>query len=196
MRIHEMVGFERKVRSKAEANKLRREGNVPCVLYGGENVVHFSTPMILFRDLVYTPEAAFVNLNVEGTEYKCVLKDVQFHPVSEIILHADFLLLKDDKMLRMEIPVKFTGSAPGIVKGGKLIPKLRKVKVLALPQNMPQNIEVSISGLDLGHSVKIRNLQPKDYEILNNPQVTIASVGIPRALKSAQSKGEEEEVAA
>ncbi len=196
MRVLDMVGYHREATGGATAKRLRKEGMAPCVLYGGQNEnIHFSVPMILFRDLVYTPEAAFVNMDIEGTEYRCILQDIQFHPVSEIILHADFLLLQDDKPVRMEIPVKFYGTSPGLQKGGKLATNLRKLKVEALPANMPSDIEVSIEGLELGQSAKVRNIKQEGFTILNNPSVTVGTITIPRSLRSAQAakKGEGEE---
>lgn len=193
MRTLEFIGYNRTALGKKDAHKLRKEGNVPCVIYGGDENVHFYAPAILFRDLVYTPDAAFVNIDVEGKEYKCILQDVTFHPVSEIIMHADFLLLKEGHPVRMEIPVEFVGKAPGLQQGGKLIAKIRKIRVKAVPASMPSTIKVDISGLDLGKSIKVGALEQKDYEILYNPLVTIASVGIPRALRSTLTKGEEEE---
>jgi len=189
MKTIDLIGYHRKVGGKkSELTKLRAEGNVPCVLYGGEENVHFYTPEILFREIVYTPNVCFVNMDIEGTEYKCILQDVQFHPVSEQILHADFLLLQDGKEVKMDIPVKFVGNSPGVQKGGKLVAKLRKVSVKAIPANMPEFIEVDISGLDLGKSVKVGQLEAKDYTILNHPMVTIGTITVPRALKSAQAK--------
>lgn len=194
MKTIEIVGYHRENLGKTTAKALRLEANVPCVLYGGDKNIHFHAPMILFRDLVYSPEIAFVKLNVEGEIYSCILQDIQFHPVSEIIMHADFLELNENRPVTMDIPVKFHGSSPGMLKGGKLVTKLRKIKVKSLPQHMPENISVSIEGLELGKSVKIGSLEQKNYTILNNPMVTIGSVEIPRALKSAQAgEGEEGE---
>ena len=193
MKTLDLIGYRREDLSKKFTNKLRKEAQVPCVLYGGKENVHFYTPMILFRDLVYTPEVAYVNMDVEGTVYKCILQEVQFHPVSEILLHADFLLLQDDVEIKMEIPVKFTGSAPGIVQGGKLVPKMRKLKVKALPKNMPEVIELNISGLDLGQSVRVRDAQVGEFTILTNPLVTVGSIAIPRSLRSAQTAAQEDE---
>lgn len=196
MKTLDLIGYNRTDIGKKTSKDLRRDGNVPCVMYGGgEENVHFHTPMILFRDLVYTPEVAFVNMDIEGTEYKCILQDVQFHPVSEIILHADFLRLYDDVPVVMEIPVTFVGTSPGLQKGGKLATKLRKIKVKALPNNMPESVEVSLEGLELGQSVKVGTVNAENFEILSGNNVTIASVTIPRALRSAQSKGEGEEEA-
>lgn len=193
MRTVEIIGYKRANLGKSDAKRLRNESQVPCVLYGGKEQIHFYSPMILFRSLVYTPEAAFVKLNIEGEEHTAILQDVQFHPVSEIILHADFLLLLDDKQIKMDIPVKFTGNAPGVVQGGKLQVKLRKVRIKALPVNMPESITVDVSGLDLGKSVKVGSIDADEFEILNSPRVTIATVDIPRALKSGEFDEEEGE---
>ena len=192
MRTVEIIGYKRANLGKADAKRLREESHVPCVIYGGKEQVHFYAPMILFRELVYSPEAAFVKINVEGTEYSAILQDVQFHPVSEIILHADFLELKEDKPIKMDIPVTFKGDAPGLLQGGKLVVKLRRVTIKALPANMPESLELDVSGLDLGKSVKVASIEIKDFEIENSPRVTIASVEIPRALKGIDDEEEEE----
>ncbi|MEH0157983.1 50S ribosomal protein L25/general stress protein Ctc [Limibacter armeniacum] len=190
MKTVEVVGFKRADLGKTVAKRLRAEGNVPCVVYGKGEPVHFYAPMYLFREVVYTPEACFVKLNIEGEEKIAIIQDTQFHPVSETLMHADFLELQDDKPVKMEIPVSFVGTSPGLQMGGKLVAKLRKLKVRALPANMPQTVEVSVEGLDLGKSVKVAAVEAKDFEILYNPSVTIASIAIPRALRSAQSKAQ------
>lgn len=178
MRTVEIIGYKRANLGKADAKRLRADSQVPCVLYGGKEQVHFSAPMILFRDLVYTPEAAFVKLNIEGEEHSAILQDIQFHPVSEVILHADFLALSEDSPIKMDIPVKFTGEAPGLIQGGLLVVKLRKVTLKALPEKMPEDITLDISGLDLGKSIKVSSIEADGFEILNNPRITIASVEV------------------
>lgn len=195
MRTVEIIGYKRANLGKSHSKALREQGQAPCVLYGGKEQIHFYAPMYLFKELVYTPEVAFINLNIEGEEYKAILQDVQFHPVSEVILHADFLQLFDDKPIKMDVPIKYVGNAPGIIKGGKLIPKLRRISLKALPKDMPENITVDISGLDLGKSVKVRSIKEENFEVLNSKQVSIASVNIPRNLRSA-TELEEEEAAA
>jgi large subunit ribosomal protein L25 len=192
MRRLEITGYKRANLGKSDSKRLRAEGKVPCVLYGGNEQVHFHAPMILFRDLVYTPEAAYVDLNVEGQKYEAILQDIQFHPVSEVILHADFLELHKGKPIKMDIPVKFHGKAPGVIQGGRLMPKLRHVKVKALPDHMPESIDVDISSLELGKSIKVKDVIEKDFSILNSSRVTIATVSIPRNMRAA----EEEEAAA
>ncbi|MFC2187697.1 50S ribosomal protein L25/general stress protein Ctc [Peijinzhouia sedimentorum] len=191
MKSIEIIGFKRANLGKTEAKQLRLDGNVPCVLYGGDSQIHFHTPAILFRELVYTPEVHLVKLNVEGDLYEAVLQDIQFHPVSEMILHADFLLLKAGKIVKIDIPVKLTGTAPGVIKGGKLQIKLKAMKVKGLPKDLPDFIPVDVSKLDLGKSVKVGEVEVKDLEVLTNSLVTIATVEIPRALKG--KKGDTEE---
>ena len=189
MRTVEIIGYKRANLGKSSSKHLRNEGNVPCVLYGGKDQVHFYAPAIQFRDALYTPEPCFVKLNVEGEEFTAIIQDSQFHPVSETLLHADFLQLFDEKEVKMDIPVKMVGSAPGVANGGKLIIKKPKLGVRALPANMPDAIDVDVSELKLGKSVKVGSLSPENFEILNSPLVTIASVAIPRALRG---KSEEE----
>ncbi len=183
MKTVEIVGFKRTTLGKTKSKALRHEGQVPCVLYGKDTQVHFSVPMILFKDIVYTPEAHTVDLNVEGDTYKCILQEVQFHPVSEMILHADFFILQENKPVVMEIPIKLTGNAPGVQKGGKIIVKLRKIKIKSLPTNLPDFITIDISGLELGKSIKVGDLKQDKYTILNTPSIPVVSVQIPRAVK-------------
>ena len=162
---------------------MRLDSYVPCVLYGGEEQVHFSAPAILFRELLYTPEVHIVDLNVEGTIYRAIVQDSQFHPVNEMLLHVDFLLLQDGKEVKMDVPVQFVGVSPGVQQGGKLVTKLRKIKVKALPENLPDSVKVDISDLDLGKSIKVSKVVPENYTILTNPMAPIATVTVPRALK-------------
>jgi len=191
MKTIEVIGYKRANLGKSDAKKLRADGNVPCVLYGGEEQIHFHAPMILFRDLVYTRDAHFVNINVEGTEHKAILQDIQFHPVSEIILHADFLLLFEGKPIKMEIPVKLVGQSPGVTEGGILVHKRRTLSIMALPENMPSHIDVDISELIFHHSVKVSSVEEKDFEILDTKIASIAVVEMPRALKAVEDEEEE-----
>jgi len=192
MKTIEIVGYQRKKLGKSEAKRIRHEANVPCVLYGGNGQVHFYAPMILFRDLVYTPNAYKVNLNIEGKVHNAILQEVQFHPVSEVLLHADFLELTPGKEVKMNIPVRLTGTSPAELEGGSVYLKNKKLMVKALPENLPDHIDVDISHLKLGHAVRVGDLSPEDYIILTNQKVSIAIITVPRALK----KLEEEEAAA
>ena len=192
MKTVEIIGYQRANLGKTESKRLRGESFVPCVVYGGKEQIHFSAPMILFRDVVYTPEARFVELNIEGEIKKAILKDIQFHPVSEVILHADFLELFEDKPIKMSIPVVTQGIAPGIQTGGRLIMKTPKIMIKSLPKDMPESINVDISKLELGKTIKVGDLAPQEYEVLTNPLVSICSVDVPRAMKG---NTEEEEAA-
>lgn len=184
MKTLEIIGFKRANLGKRNAKDLRKEALVPCVLYGAGRQVHFAVPMILFRPLVYTSEVHMVELNVEGEIYKAILQDIQFHPMNEMIMHADFLELRDDKPVKMNIPIRLKGTAVGVQKGGKLIMKQSKVRVKALPAHMPESVELDITNLDLGKSIRVRDIVTDNFEILTNGQVTVATVAIPRALRS------------
>src|SRR5690606_15924848 len=153
---------------------------------------HFYAPMILFKDIVYTPDAHMVEVNIEGDIHKCILQDIQFHPVNEIILHADFLELQKGKELKMDIPVRLQGTAPGVIKGGKLYIKHRYLTVKALPENLPQYIDVDISKLQLGKAVKVADLKPENYQILLDPIKSVVAVEVPRALRGKAGDGEDE----
>lgn len=195
MKTVEIIGYKRANLGKTEAKRLREEGMVPCVVYGGEHQIHFYAPAILFRDLVYTDEAHFAMLTIEGEPepFEAIMQDIQFHPVSEAILHIDFLQLFRGTPIKMSIPTRPVGTAPGTMSGGKLIKKLKFLAVKSLPKNMPEYIEIDVSNLELGKSIKVGELEPGDYEILNNPLVTIAGIEVPRALKGKEDGEEEEE---
>jgi large subunit ribosomal protein L25 len=188
MKTLEIIGFKRANLDSAALNEIRDAGNVPCVVYGPgiPDQVHFYSPAILFRDLIYTPEVHLVN--IEGRIIKAVLKEAQFHPVSEVLLHADFMAYTDDKAIKFEIPVKIQGSSPGIAKGGKLEFKTRKLKVKGLAKTLPDYVVVDITNLDLGKSFKVGELTSQGFEILTSPNVSIVTIGIPRALRG--KKGE------
>ncbi|QHT67187.1 50S ribosomal protein L25/general stress protein Ctc [Rhodocytophaga rosea] len=183
MKNLEIIGYKRANLGKTGSKELRAQSMVPCVLYGGKDQVHFYSPMILFKQLLYSPNVFQVDLNIEGVQYKAILQDSQYHPVNETILHVDFLELDENKPVKMEVPVRFTGVAPGVQKGGKLISKLRKVKIKSLPANIPDYIDVDISNLELGKSIKIGDLKADNYTLLNSTSTPIATVEIPRALR-------------
>ena len=191
METIEIIGYNRANLGKKNSKKLREEGNVPCVVYGGNEQIHFHSPMILFRDLVYTPGANFVKLNIEGIEKDAILQDIQFHPVSEVILHADFLELQENKKIRMDIPVKIIGDSPGVQQGGKILIRIRKLSLMAYPKNMPSFVEVDISELQLGKSVSVETLLNDQYDILNSPLVSVVSVNVPRVKIEVEEEDEE-----
>lgn len=187
MKTIEIKGSKRANLGKAESVKLRNEAQVPCVIYGGKAPAHVFIDMFLFRDFVYTPNVFKIAINVEGQKYVTILKEIQFHPVSDMILHADFLELSEDKEVTMDIPVKFMGASPGVLKGGKLAQKLNKLKVKGFPKDLPEFIEVDISNLELGKSVKVSEATVSKVKILTNKSNPIATVSVPRGLKSADA---------
>src|SRR5690606_31532368 len=122
---------------------------------GSGEQIHFYSPMSLFRELVYTNQAHFVHLNIEGDEYQAILQEIQFHPVSEVILHADVLRISEDRKIKMSIPLRLVGQAPGVLKGGTLVPKRTSLKVTGFPKDMPDHIDIDISNLDFHHAIKV-----------------------------------------
>ncbi len=190
MKSIEVVGFERKDVGTKFSKQLRAEGNVPCVLYGADDHVHFSAPMYLFKDLVYTPEAYLVKLNIEGTEYDAIMQDIQFHPVSEMILHVDFFRITKGTYVKMDIPVKTVGASEGVKAGGVLYVKNRKLKVRALPKDLPDFIEVDITNLTLGSSLKVEDIEVEGLEFVMNGKVTVIQITVPRTAK-VDDEGEE-----
>ena len=180
-------GSPRENVGKRDAKELRYEGKVPAVLYGGKNQIHFSVSASDLKSLVYTPEVSFVALDVAGVKAQAIIQDVHFHPLTDLPLHVDFLELDEKKPVVMLIPVKLTGTSPGVKIGGKLVQKLRKLRVKALPKDMPQYVEVSISKLEVGKSVGVGSLKFDNFNITNNPEDTIVSVTMSRALKQAEN---------
>ncbi len=188
MKTIAISGSPRENVGKRDAKELRYEGKVPAVLYGGKEQQHFAVVIADLRDVIYTPEVNFVEIDVNGAKTKAIVKDTQFHPLTDVLLHIDFLQLFDDKEIVMEIPVKLTGTSPGVKMGGKLIQKLRKLRVKALPANMPQNVEVSLEKLEVGSLFRVRDLKGDKYVITNTPEDTIVSVAMSRALKQAETE--------
>ncbi len=178
---------------KANAT-LRKEGLVPGIIYGGSDNVTFSVKPRDLRDLIYTPDFNVVELDIDGTTNRCILKDIQFHPVTENIVHIDFLRLVEGHSIKLDIPVKCVGVSPGVKLGGKLQQKMRTVKVKTLPENMVDQLTVDISSLELGDSVRVKDIQANEnIEIMNPMANPVATVEVPRALRSATSKAEKEE---
>lgn len=190
MKVIEILGYKRANLGKAEAKKLRAAAQVPGVLYGGTAQVHFYVPMVLLRELVYTPHAHFIDLNIEGSIYRCIVQEMQFHPVSEMMLHVDFLQIFDDKKIKMHIPTAFVGKAIGVAKGGTLSKKQRKLLIAAYPKDMPSMVHIDVSDLDLGQIIRVHHIPIGNYTILALPNTPVASIEIPRALRSAASKEE------
>ncbi len=165
MRTVSMSGSLRGNVGKKDAKRLRNEGLVPCVLYGQKEQLHFFTQEKQFKDVIYTPNACFVELNIDGNKHMAILQEVQYHPVSDSIMHVDFFEFANDKPVSLTIPISLTGTSPGVLKGGKLQQKVRKVKITALPEKMPEKLIIDISPLDINDAVRVKDVVAADYKI-------------------------------
>ena len=182
-------GSKRESVGKVATKALRNADKVPCVLYGSENPLHFSANELDFSKLVYTPNAHTVVLDIDGNQkINAILQDIQFHPVSDKILHVDFYQLSDDKEVSMDIPVQIEGSSPGVMlEGGVLVISKRKLKVKALPKNLPDFINVDISKLKLGNKISTVDLQSEAYSFLHPDNTVVCKVRTSRASMSISS---------
>ena len=172
---------------KQATRQLRSEEKVPGVIYGGAKEVNFSAPATSFKSLVYTPDFQLAEIKVEGKSYRCILKDLQFDKVSDSLIHADFLELVEDKKVIATIPIKFTGAAKGVKDGGKLITKMKVLKIKTLPKYLKENIEVDLTELELNGNVRVEDVKADNYEILNSPRIPIASIVLTRQLKQEEA---------
>jgi len=159
---------------------MRNEGKVPCVLYGGGEHIHFFVYSPDFKALVYTPNTYKVQLTIEGKKYMAILHDMQFHPVNEAILHADFLAVDEKNPITVSIPVTVEGNSPGVRAGGKLIQKIQRLKIKGLIKDIPDSIVINIDGLDLGQSTKVKNVDVPNIQILDNKDNAIVSIKLTR----------------
>lgn len=177
---------KREVNRSKGAREVRRNGLIPSVLYAKDGVEHIAVDFNDLRYLVYTPDFKVAEMDIEGEKVKCILKDIQFHPVTEEIVHADFLKLIPGHKVRVEIPVHFEGTPPGLRSGGKLIRKIRKISIRTIPEYLMDEMVLDISHLNLGDSVRVRDIDVEDeVEILDPPNQPVASIEIPRLLKTA-----------
>ena len=172
---------------KQATRQLRSEEKVPGVIYGGAKEVNFSALATSFKTLVYTPDFQLAEVKVDGTAYRCILKDLQFDKVTDALIHADFLELVDDKKVIATIPIKFTGAAKGVKDGGKLITKMKTLKIKTYPKYLKENIEVDLTNLELNGNVRVEDVKSENYEILNSPRIPIASIVLTRQLKQEEA---------
>jgi large subunit ribosomal protein L25 len=180
-------GSERESVGKVATKALRNAGAVPCVLYGGNQAVHFSADEKAFKSLVYTPNAHTVAIELEGKSFNAVLQDIQVHPVSDKILHIDFFEIHEDKEITIEVPVKIVGKSKGVMAGGDLRLNNRKLKVRALPKNLPDFVEADITPLDMGNKLYVTKVPAENFKIMHPDNTVICQVKISRAaMKAAQ----------
>lgn len=176
---------------KKSSKLIRAKGDVPCVLYGGEKTIHFSSPELGFKKIVYTQHAYLVKLHIDGKEHDALLQDIQFHPVTDRIIHVDFKEISFDKEVITHLPVRIVGDSEGIKKGGKISQKRRKLKVKALPGDLPDFVEIDITNLDIGESIKVGELDIEKLTFLDPHRSMIIAVVSSRLSKGMEA-GEEE----
>ena len=187
-------GSQRESVGKVSTKALRNAGKVPCVLYGGDKPVHFSADEIAFKDLVYTPNAYTAVIELEdGQKFDAVLQDIQFHPVTDNILHVDFYQLFEDKPITMRIPVRLEGNSPGVRNGGRLLFRKRKLSIRALPALLPDFITVDISKLRIGQTIAVETILSDDYTFLHPDSTAIVQVKASRTSVDEELEDEDEE---
>jgi large subunit ribosomal protein L25 len=188
MKTIEIKGTFRTELGKKSSKEIRKAGNVPCVIYGKEKNIHFYAPELSFKNLVYTPDAHLVKLSIEDKEYKAVLKDMQFHPVKDNILHADFIEIHDNKPVIINIPIKVSGDSVGVIAGGKLSIKRRTLKVKGLAIDLPEALPIDITNLKIHEGIKVGELSFDKIELLDPKKSMVLTIATSRV---AQKTDEE-----
>jgi len=188
---------QRESLGKKATKALRNAGQVPCVVYGGDTVTHFTAPELAFSKLVYTPDVHTVSIALDnGTSINAILQDIQFHPVTDKILHIDFIQFFDDKPITMEIPVRTTGKSPGVANGGNLKYNVRRLKVKGLASNLPDQITADISELKIGNKLYVTGLESEGFEFLHADNTVVIQVKNARnAIEDELEEGAEGEAA-
>jgi len=188
-----LSGSLRESVGKKDAKKHRKEGKIPCVMYGGKEQIAFVLNEQEFNKLIFTPEVYLLNINLDGEEHLAILQDVQYHPVTDKVLHADFLEVKEKKPITIKLPVEFFGNVPGVIAGGRLIKKMRKVIVRGLASEMPDAIKVDMSGLNIGDNIKIKDLIAENLSFLDHENAVVVLVKTARGIEEIEGEEEEEE---
>jgi large subunit ribosomal protein L25 len=190
MKTVSLSGFQRGGVGKKDAATVRKEGKIPGVLYGGKEQIHFNVNDLDIRKIVYSPEAYIVELDLGGTKYRTVLQEIQFHPVTDRILHFDLLQLFDDKSVKVNLPVRIAGTSPGVMQGGKLAVNYRSLPVKGLPANLPDAISVDISNLKVAENIRIRDLKVDGCQIMQPAASVVVAVKATRASIAAGTSAE------
>jgi len=193
MKTLELKGTAREAVGKKDAKKLRRNELIPCVLYGGSKNVHFALNEKELSKIVYTPEVYILDIEIDGKKQKAIMQDIQFHPVTDNMLHVDFLQVLEDKPIVVKLPVILKGFAKGVQAGGKLSQLARTLKVKALSKDLPDNLVVKVEKLELGKSIKVGELSFDNIEVLDSKNAVVAAVKLTRAAKGMVGEEEAEE---
>jgi len=186
-------GSQRESVGKSATKALRNAGQVPCVLYGGDKPVHFSADEKAFKNLVYTPNVYTAVIELDGQKHAAILQDIQFHPVSDKILHVDFYQLFDDKEVTMSIPVRLTGTSPGVLNGGSLRFTNRKLRIKALPANLPDFVTADISKLRIGNKLYITELFNDEYTFMHPDNTVVVQVRTSRNAVAVDDEMDDED---
>ncbi|MBK9291717.1 MAG: 50S ribosomal protein L25/general stress protein Ctc [Bacteroidetes bacterium] len=193
MKTVSLSGVLRAHVGKKDAKSLRNEGRVPCALYGNNTEqVLFSIDAKAFKPVIHTPETYLIELNIDGKAHKAVLKEVQYHPVSDKVLHVDFYEVREDKPVLVSLPVVLKGTSPGVIRGGKLKLKMKRLNVKGLIANMPENITVDISKLNVGQAIKVKDLKTENVTIADNANNVIVEVKTARGVVIAAEEETQE----
>jgi len=192
MKTFDIKGKKRDSLGKKATKALRVSELVPCVLYNEKENTHFAVEEKAFQYLIYTPNVYIINIDIDGKKSQAVMQDVQFHPVTDKILHADFLEINDKKKVNFSIPVKLNGLAKGVTQGGKLMLKLRKLKVNGFAKDFPDTLDINVSELELGKTIKVGDLEFPKLTLLDSKNAVITTVKLTRSAISANvAKAEE-----
>ncbi len=175
---------------KSATRQLRSQELVPGVIYGGAQEVNFVAPAKAFKPLVYTPEFQVAEVSVEGKTYRCILKDLQFDKVTDALIHVDLLELVEDKKVIATIPLKYTGTAAGVRAGGRLVTKMKALKVKTYPKYLKEQLEVAVDALEIGENLRVEDVKDENYEFINSPRIPIVSVVTTRALRQEEAAAE------
>ena len=195
MKSIEIKGELRTATGKKDSKKLRKEEKVPCVLYGGEKNIHFAVSAKELKKLVFTPHVYLVDIDIKGDKHKAIIQDIQFHPVTDEVIHIDFYEIFEDKKVTINIPVELYGLAEGVKAGGKLQILNRKLKVRALYKDLPDTLKINVENIGLGKNIKVGEVSFDNLEMLNAENMVIATVKLTRAAKGAQIAAAEEATA-
>jgi large subunit ribosomal protein L25 len=187
MKSVQLSGSLRANVGKVNAKAVREKGNVPCVIYGGKEQIHFEADIRAFKPVIFTPNAHIVEIDLDGKVYKTVLQEAQYHKINDKLIHADFLEIQDGKPVTANIPIVITGQSEGVKKGGKLVLKMRKLKVRGIAATLPDTISIDITKLDIGDSVAVGDIVVEGATLLNAKNVSVVSVTTTRAVAATEN---------
>ena len=177
-----ITGARRAAQSKQENKSLRAQGKVPCVLYGGKEQIHFSVPALSLKNLVYTPDVYLVDIDIDGATHRAVMKELQFNAVNDGLLHIDFMEVVESKNVTVDVPVRLKGTPVGVRAGGQMLHKMRKLKISALPKDLPDQFEIKVDDMEIGQTVRVRDMKLDGVTFLDIPAAAIVAVKTARAV--------------